>query len=70
VTAVEEGVLPLSNHADVLVVEHGNRDVEVLADGDRQPLQRHQERAVAVDADDLLIVVGCKSRAPIAEGSL
>ena len=47
-----EPVLPLDDHAEVLVVQHDHLDRQVLAVDRGQLLDVHQEAAVAVDVDD------------------
>ena len=47
-----EPVLPLHDHAQVLVVEHDDLDRQLLAMDGGQLLDIHEEAAVAVDVDD------------------
>ena len=61
-----EAVLPLHDHAQMLVVEDDHLDRQLLAMERGQLLNVHEEAAVAVDVDDQC--VGKGRRAPIAAG--
>ena len=50
--ALEEAVLPLHHHAQVLVVQQQHLDRQLLGEAAGQLLHVHQETAVAVDVDD------------------
>ena len=48
-----EAVFPLHDHAEVLVIEDEDLGVDLLDLHARELLDVHQERAVAIDVDDL-----------------
>ena len=53
-----KAVLPLHHHAEVLVVEDDGLGRDLLDARGSQFLDVHQERAVAVDVDHLLVGAG------------
>ncbi len=53
-----KAVLPLHHHAEVLVVENDGLGRDLLDARGGQFLDVHQERAVAVDVDHLLVRAG------------
>ena len=53
--AVEEVVLPLDHHSQVLVVQHDGLGGDLLDVGGGQFLNVHQEGSVAIDVDHLLV---------------
>ena len=55
VAAVPEQLLPLADHAQVAVVHDEDLDADALLGARRQLLHVHLHRAVAGDADDLLV---------------
>ena len=67
--AAMESVFPLNDHAKVLVIEDDHLYGDLFDVSGGQLLDIHQERAVAVDIDDLLVRVRdfCPHRGRIAE---
>ena len=55
---LEEAVLPLHDHAEVLVVEEQHLDRDVLTGAGGEFLDVHEDAAVAVDVDDERVGVG------------